>query len=206
MSRQSDNQTWHVAPKYLPHALESTLSSADSEQYELVTTEARTHATAGISIKTNEQTEFLEVVTFRLNGESYGIEARYVYEVMQLPHITVVPHTPAFLKGVINLRGEILAVFDFSRLFGLGSSTVENTAQLIIFGECHPHCAFVVDVVDEVKTVYASALSSPVAPFASIRSEMVRGVTAEALVILDGRELLTDKRLIIEQRDDNADE
>ena len=203
MSQPSDDQR-HLIADNLTAAFYPAVSPANLEHYEPV---ARA-ATEIVQLQAEQEDHgtLLEVVTFRLKGESYALEAQCVYEVMQPPPITIVPRTPEFLQGVINLRGEILAVFDFNRLFGLGSSTIEPSSRLIVLGESRPELAFVADAVEEVRTIYSSELTSPTAALALIKREVVRGVTAEALVVLDGRGLLADQRLIIEQRDDSADD
>jgi purine-binding chemotaxis protein CheW len=198
---QSDYQSWRVTDEHLNRSLQPVLNSRIMQLQHIVPG-ARTREVAQIQEQPEDRRDLLELVTFRLRGEVYAVEARYVYEIMQLPQITIVPCSPEYLQGVINLRGEILAVFDFNRLFGLGRSTIEETSRLIVLGESHPEFAFVADAVEEVKAVYTSEINLPTAPFASIRREIVRGVTADALVMLDGRELLADERLVIEQRDD----
>ena len=64
-------------------------------------------------------TEVLEVATFTLSGERYAIETRYVREIVALADFTPVPGGPSVLFGVVNLRGDVLAVFDLRSLLGL---------------------------------------------------------------------------------------
>ena len=63
--------------------------------------------------------EVLELVGFVLAGARYGIESRFVREVARLTRFTPVPGTPAFVLGITNLRGEILALFDLRHLLGV---------------------------------------------------------------------------------------
>lgn len=174
------------------------------EQHELAAMRARTRELARIRQEPSADAEILELVSFRLGGESYAVEARYVYQIMLSPPITIIPHTPDFLFGVINLRGEILAVFDLNHLFGLSSGPNQGPSRLIVLGKAQPQFGFVAEAVDQVTRIDASQLNSPAAPLGIAGREIVRGVTADALIILDGEILLADERLMIDQREDGA--
>jgi chemotaxis signal transduction protein len=84
--------------------------------------------------------------------------------------LTEVPLTPELLLGVTNLRGEILPIFDLCRLFRLDTRQAEKTPRLIVLGETHPLFGFVADVVEQVTTLEAAALTSRVASFRYRRS------------------------------------
>src|ERR1700722_5886602 len=89
-----------------------TLSEQNSDEYDLATMEKRTRELARVRTVHAQCAGRLELVTFNLAGESYAVETRYVYEIMPVKELTEVPLTPEFLRGVTNLRGEILPVFD----------------------------------------------------------------------------------------------
>src|SRR5690348_7135358 len=190
MSQQSNGQSLPVITELLNGVLQPLSNSTKVQPHQFPALRTQTREIEESQMEPEHRGDTLELVSFQLKGEFYAIEARYVYEVMQPPEITIIPHTPDFLQGVINLRGEIFAVFDFNQLFGLGRSTIEDASRLIVLGNSHPQFAFVADAAEEVKTIHISELSLLTAPFASIRKEIVRGVTADALVILDGQELL----------------
>ncbi|HOX46392.1 MAG TPA: chemotaxis protein CheW [Myxococcota bacterium] len=69
-------------------------------------------------------------MTFKLSLEEYGIEILKVRELIRLMHITQVPGTSEFVRGVINLRGKIIPVIDLKRKFGMGS--LEETDQTVV--------------------------------------------------------------------------
>lgn len=203
MNQPASDRDWDVVLQRLRRAAQAIASSEGNfEQREAAAMKARTLDLARIPQQPSEGADLLETVTFRLGTESYAVEARYVYQIMAQFQITAVPRTPDFLFGVINLRGEILAVFDLNLLFGLGAHTPEGTSRLIVLGEGQPQFGFVADAVNQVTTLKAAELTSPLAAFSLIKQEAVRGVTADALIILDGQVLLADERLIIEQRED----
>jgi purine-binding chemotaxis protein CheW len=178
-----------------------TLSEQNSDQHDLAAMEKRTRELARVRTVHLQRAGRLELVTFRLAGESYAVETRYVHEIMPVKELSEVPLTPEFLRGVTNLRGEILPVFDLGRLLGLGHLQREKTPLLIVLGETHPQFGFVADAVEQVTTLEAPALTSCATSFGSAGHEIVRGVTANALIILDGPALLSDDRLAGEQGD-----
>jgi purine-binding chemotaxis protein CheW len=99
-------------------------------------------------------------LTFHLGAEEYGIEVTKVREIMGLPEVTAVPHTPAHVRGVINLRGKVIPVIDLRRKLGLPDVPftactcvmvvqVETQAGALLTG-------VVVDGVSEVLTIASS--------------------------------------------------
>src|SRR6185437_5102463 len=131
--------------------------------------------------------------TFELAGEIYGLETKYVQEVMAVPQLALVPGTPDYLLGIINVRGEILAIFDLSRLFGLPKHETNKRSHLIVFGDISSQFGFIADTVDEVRHVDISASRSGIALLGTATGDIVRGVTANAIIVLDGRTLLVDE-------------
>ena len=93
-------------------------------------------------------------LTFRLGGEEYGLEILKVREIIGLMDITVVPRTPTYVRGVINLRGKIIPVLDLRVKFGMPSiETTEETCIIVV--EVHKddeavEMGILVDKVSEV--------------------------------------------------------
>jgi purine-binding chemotaxis protein CheW len=197
---QTHRLDWESVRERLSRAATAImLSEQNSDQHDLAAMERRTRELARMRPARVQRAGRLELVTFTLTAESYAVETRYVHEIMPVKELTAVPHTPEFLLGVTNLRGEILPVFDLGRLLGLGTRQHERTPLLIVLGETHPQFGFVAEAVEQVTTLEAPGLTSCAALFGSASHEIVRGVTANALIILDGRTLLADERLMIEQ-------
>lgn len=141
--------------------------------------------------------EQIEVLAFDLGGEHYAIESRFVSEVLRAPEITDVPGTPALLCGVTNLRGEIMAVMDIGQLLGAPHQD-EQCPWVLVLGQDRPELGIVVQTVTEVAGMRTDALLPPARASHEINREWIRGVTADAVVVLDGRQLLEDQRLHID--------
>ncbi len=61
----------------------------------------------------------VQLIVFRLAGEEYGVRIEQVREVTVTPEVARMPKTPAFIKGIVNLRGDIIAIIDLEERFGL---------------------------------------------------------------------------------------
>jgi purine-binding chemotaxis protein CheW len=146
--------------------------------------------------------EGLEVVVFTLANERYGIETRHVREVVRLTNLTPLPGAPEFLAGIINLRGSILAVLDLGKFFGLAVPELSDRARVIVLGEERAEFGVLAEAY-EVVTLRADAVREPPDSVAGSAREFLRGVTADALLVLDGAALLADPRLTIDQSEEN---
>jgi purine-binding chemotaxis protein CheW len=79
-----------------------------------------------------ETTETTQYLSFHLEGEEFALEISRVREVLECTKITRVPRTPAFLKGVINLRGSVVPVVDLKEKFGAGATGKTVFTRIII--------------------------------------------------------------------------
>jgi len=141
----------------------------------------------------------IEVATFLLGSERYAIEAKYVREVVRLEDFTAVPGAPEFLLGVTNLRGEILAVVDLRKFFGVPAKGLTDLSRLIVLGGQRAEFGILADQAEALLTLRAPEVLEPPESVAGIGREYLRGVTREALIVLDGARLLSDPRLVVDQ-------
>jgi purine-binding chemotaxis protein CheW len=163
--------------------------------------EERAAALARIPAETAADAEGIEAVVFHLAGERYAIETAFVCEVAPLTPPARLPGAPDFFAGVVSLRGQILAVIDLRRLYGLPVLEDTTWTRLVVLGEGQPELGVLAEAVSEVVRLPRSRLLEPAAP-AGLTPEHVRGVTEQALIVLDGAALLRDGRLFIDQADE----
>ena len=98
--------------------------------------------------------ESFQYIVIRLGEEQYGIDIRYVDNIVRMQNITRVPKVPAYLKGVINLRGEVIPVVSIRLKMGLTESEHSRTTRIIILKtENSGNLGIVVDEVREVVTL-----------------------------------------------------
>ena len=143
--------------------------------------------------------EHLVVVEFSLAYEQYGIESSYVREIYPLKDLTPLPCTPAFVLGVINVRGKILSVIDIKKFFDLPDKGLTDLNKVIILHTNQMEFGTLADAILGISLIPLSAIQSSLPTLTGIRAEYLRGVTKERLVILDAKALLLDKKIIVHE-------
>ena len=98
--------------------------------------------------------ETIQYIVIRLGQEQYGIDIKYIDNIVRMQHMTRVPKMPAYLKGVINLRGEVVPVMSIRTKMGLESDVYTNATRIIILKiEDRGMLGVIVDAVCEVVTL-----------------------------------------------------
>jgi purine-binding chemotaxis protein CheW len=121
-----------------------------------------------------------QYLTFVLGGEMFAIEILNVREIIEYGALTTVPMMPAFIRGVINLRGAVVPVIDLSVRFGRAPVVVTRRTCIIIIeidndGE-RQDIGVVVDSVSEVLDIPANMIEPPPAFGARIRTDFIHGM------------------------------
>jgi purine-binding chemotaxis protein CheW len=104
-------------------------------------------------------------LTFALANEEYGLEILKVREIIGYIDVTAVPQTPHYVKGVINLRGQVIPVVDLRAKFGMETADVTDETCIIVVEITHSARKFntgiVVDRVQEVLDIAGTAIEDP---------------------------------------------
>jgi len=90
----------------------------------------------------------VQLVVFGLADESYGVHVLAVEEIIRLQEITAIPHAPAFVEGVINLRGRVIPVLDLRKRFGLPPTEATKSTRIVVVEASGMTVGLVVDSVD----------------------------------------------------------
>ena len=126
---------------------------ANSTEKKATQDESSQVATANVAVQTAENKEG-KYLTFALGREEYGLEILKVREIIGYMEITAVPQTPHEVKGVINLRGQVIPVVDLRALFGMETADVtEETCIIVVEIEQQDHAFSTGIVVDHVREV-----------------------------------------------------
>jgi purine-binding chemotaxis protein CheW len=91
-----------------------------------------------------------QLVTFRLGHEEYGVDIMLVQEIILIGQITQMPNVSAHVRGLINLRGHVIPVFDLRRRFALGDATQTDDSRIIVLNVRRRTIGIMVDAVDQV--------------------------------------------------------
>jgi purine-binding chemotaxis protein CheW len=118
----------------------------------------------------------LQLVGFRNGDEFFGVPINKVREIVRVPEITPVPDMPEFLKGVINLRGRIVAVVDMSKRLGTTGSGLKKTNRVLILEINGCLTGLIVDSVSEIVKLDEGAIEPPPEMISSIGAEYVTGL------------------------------
>jgi purine-binding chemotaxis protein CheW len=137
----------------------------------------------------------VEVLVCRLGAERYALETRHLRAVQWASGITPVPCTPAFVVGIVSVRGEIVTLLDLAAMIGLPSSAggdLEGTHPVLLLGLDGLRSGLVVEEVLGVERLNLNALQ----PSLSGR-EFARGVGPENTVLLDLEALFASGRFTV---------
>ena len=127
----------------------------------------------------------MQLVSFNLAKELYGIEITKVREIILITDITRIPETPNFLKGLINLRSMVIPVIDLRVRFGLPEGESTDESRIMVLQACGKTIGIVVDAVSEVLRVKQDQISPPPPTVSGLGREYLSG-----LVKLDERLLI----------------
>lgn len=140
-------------------------------------------------------TDIIQLVSFELDGEEYGIDVLGVREIIRLPAITRMPNTAAYVDGIINLRGAVVPIISLRRRFSLSEVEAGRSSRILVM-ESGPGnlTGFVVDAVSEVIRIYASEIQPPPTVASSaVAQECITGIVNHGerlLVVLELERLL----------------
>lgn len=140
----------------------------------------------------------IQLVTFKLGEEEFGVDILKVQEIIRMMPITKVPNSPSFVEGVINLRGKVIPVIDMRKRFGMSTSAHSSQTRIEVMDLQGQIVGFVVDAVSEVLRISESTIEPPPPVVAGIGSEYMRGVGKledRLLILLDLDKLLSEAEL-----------
>ncbi|MBN1484494.1 MAG: chemotaxis protein CheW [Chloroflexia bacterium] len=146
-----------------------------------------------------------QLIVFTLSEVRFAVPIEQVWRVEPLAEqrLSRVPRSPAFLEGVVNVRGRVLPVLDLKKRFGLPASAPLPKARLLIVELEEQYVGLIVDTVEDILWFPTARIEEPPAMIAQISGEFVQGVgqgPEELLVILDLHRVLSlDERRQLRQ-------
>lgn len=144
--------------------------------------------------------EEIKVIVFKLGKEEYGVEVEKVETIERIVHLTRVPKTPPFIKGVMNLRGIVVPVLDLRGRFGLTETEHTDSSRIIIVNVGELKVGMIVDSADDVIDVDSGTISDPPEIVGGIKAKYLRGVARigeeRLLILLNLKEVLNKGELV----------
>lgn len=118
----------------------------------------------------------LQLVTFKLGSEEFAVDILKVQEINKMMNITKIPNAPAFIEGVINLRGKIIPIVDLRKRLGFKDQDYDKSTRIIVVELDGLVLGFIVDSVSEVLRIPENTIEPPPTMIAGIESEYIEGV------------------------------
>jgi purine-binding chemotaxis protein CheW len=166
--------------------------------------EERARLLARVPTLAAQAAEMVEVLIMALGPERYAVPTEHLREVFRFQEFTPLPGATGHLLGIINVRGQILALFDLANLLGVTAQPTSDHSRILVLGEARAEFGVVADAVYEVARLRTDEIFEAPGSVASSVRPFLRGVTEQALLVLDGAALLQDPRLFIDQSEDDA--
>jgi purine-binding chemotaxis protein CheW len=152
-----------------------------------------------------------EFLTFRLGAEEYGIDILKVQEIRGYDTVTRIANAPAFIKGVINLRGVIVPIVDLRLKFGLGEATYDAFTVVIVLNVAGRTVGAVVDSVSDVLELapdqirpapqFDSLLDAAcITGLGSVRQGYGEDASERLLILVDIERLMTSEDMALVER------
>jgi purine-binding chemotaxis protein CheW len=139
----------------------------------------------------------LDVLEFRLANESYAIECSDICEVIPLIDLTPVPCTPPFIRGVVNVRGQIVPVIDMKKFFELPEGGIADVHKVILVQSQGMELGIEADAVTGIRSISKRQIQPALPTLSGIRAQYLRGVTDQKVTVLDVAKILGDPRIIV---------
>lgn len=146
-----------------------------------------------------ELAEEIQIASFRIGGFYLGIDIRCVQEINRHVQATKVPHAPACVRGVINLRGEVVTVIDPAVILGLPPITFRRNTRNIIVCSGGEHVGLLVDAIEDVVTTTTDRLEPPPSSLGTVDVQILKSVLpmgSELLVVVDIDRLLCIEEIV----------
>ena len=127
--------------------------------------------------KEGSKQDRMQLVSFNLDNEEYGVEVLKVREIIRMVNITRVPNTPHYVEGVINLRGKVIPVISLRKRFSLVEAEIDCRTRIMVMDLISELTGFIVDSVAEVIRISAGEIQpAPPVITGNIDQEYLSGV------------------------------
>lgn len=164
----------------------------------LTTSDAQAITTAPAAAAARTTPTTLEFLAFTLGAEEYGIDIQKVQELRGYDAVTQLANAPAFLKGVVNLRGTIVPIIDMRIKFNMGTPNYDQFTVVIILNVCGRIMGMVVDSVSDVITLNAAQVKPAPQMGTLLNTDYLLGIGAvdeRMLILVDIDRLMSGKEM-----------
>jgi purine-binding chemotaxis protein CheW len=147
----------------------------------------------GVFPMSEYMSEDVKVIVFQLQDEEYGIPVQQVKSIEKVQHITRVPRTAPYIKGVINLRGVVTPIIDLRKRLGLEKLSTNESTRMIIVSKDDMEVGFIVDAANDVIDIHSGLIEPAPEVVGAVHSDYIQGVAKlekRLIVMIDLEEIL----------------
>jgi purine-binding chemotaxis protein CheW len=141
--------------------------------------------------------ELLQLVSFHVGEEEFGLDILRVQEIIRIQPLTRVPNLPEYIDGVINLRGKVIPVIGLRRRLGLEKQLADKRTRIVVVDVHGQILGFVVDSVSEVLRIHTDTVE-PTPRLGKVDRDYISGVgklDSRLLLLLDLERLMDEKEV-----------
>lgn len=138
----------------------------------------------------------MQLVSFRLAQEEYGVEITKVQEIILMGEITRVPQTPTYIKGLINLRSTVIPIIDLRLRFGLPQEEPTDETRIMVVNVAGKTIGIIVDAVSEVLRISNNQIAPTPPTVAGLERNYLTGLVkleSRLLILLDIDQILSQE-------------
>jgi len=149
--------------------------------------------------RNKETAPHIEVLEFILGGERYALETGYIREIYPMKEYTVLPCTPPFIMGLINVHRQVITIIDMKKFFDLPEKGLTDLNKVIMLRKDDMELGILADEVRGIRDIGEYELQPALSTLTDLRADFLKGVTSEGLIVIDALKLLTDERIIVHE-------
>lgn len=138
-------------------------------------------------------------VIFKIDNEEYGLNIMKVFGIEKFQEVVKVPNTPPYIEGIINLRGEVLPIYNLRKKFNLAKKDIDNDTKIIVTHANNTHIGFIVDSVAEILYIDDEIVESAPSIITGVDRKYIESVAKlenRMVIILDIDKILNDEEHI----------
>ncbi len=140
------------------------------------------------SINKNNSEDQLQLVSFRIGQEEFGVNISSVREITKVTKITKIPNAPPYVDGIVNLRGKIIPLIELRTKLDLPKKEHDKDTRIIILENNGKNTGFIVDSVNKVLRIDRSSLEDPSLLETGLGDELITSVAKledRIIILLD---------------------
>ncbi len=143
-----------------------------------------------------EGNELLQLVSFVLGNEEFGVDILFVQEIIRIIQVTKVPNSPDYVEGVINLRGRVIPIIDLRSRFGMEKKEPDKNTRIVVIEVDKKTLGFIVDAVKEVIRIPKEITEAPPEITTGVNSEYIKSVGKlddRLLILIDLEKIFSNR-------------